>query len=354
VRRPYTSNEIFTPFSHRDAGLANLAISAGTLTPVFDMATAAYTASVSHAVTSLTVTAAAREPNAALQVNGTPVLSGTPSAPIALVVGPNVVTTTVTAQDGVPVMHYVATVTRAPSSDARLSNLVLSEGTLVPAFDPATMDGTATVANGVASLTTTPTASEPNASIQVNGVAVPSSTPSESTVLGVGVTVIRAVVWAQDGLTSQTCTVTISQASQATLSELTLGSPTSGGADATRSSRCIVTRRASRVTRHACRQCDGKPRALADFALIGDGSTQRVDQALHVGQTQAEAFELARQTTVALHQRYEDSILSVNSAGSQETFAWIRLASMAMPAGLALKALATFASNWRRTSRRRQ
>jgi hypothetical protein len=56
-------------------------------------------------------------------VNGAAVISGSASGAIALAVGPNTITTVVTAQDGTTTKTYTATVTRAaPAPIERLTN----------------------------------------------------------------------------------------------------------------------------------------------------------------------------------------------------------------------------------------
>ena len=61
-----------------------------------------------------------------------------------------------------------------------------SEVTLTPAFDSATRSYAATVANSVASVTVTPTVTDPNATATVNGAAVASGSPSAAIELEVG------------------------------------------------------------------------------------------------------------------------------------------------------------------------
>ena len=101
-----------------NAKLANLTLSDGTLSPDFAPATDSYEASVPNSVTSITVTPTVQDPTATASVNGVAVASGNASAPIALNVGSNVITTIVTAEDGSTTMTYTVTVTRAPSSNA--------------------------------------------------------------------------------------------------------------------------------------------------------------------------------------------------------------------------------------------
>ena len=111
------------------------------------------------------------------------------------------------------------------SSDATLSNLVLSSGTLNPAFASATTTYTASVANSVSSITVTPTANEANATITVNGVPVTSGSASGAIALSEGSNnTITTVVTAQDGTTTKTYTVTVTRAAAAA-AVLTLTSP---------------------------------------------------------------------------------------------------------------------------------
>jgi gliding motility-associated-like protein len=100
-----------------NADLSSLTMSAGTLAPAFDAGTITYTASVSSAVSSITVTPVLADANAsiAVQVNGagfTTVTSGTASSSLALSGGNNTIQVKVTAQDGTTTKIYSITVTR--------------------------------------------------------------------------------------------------------------------------------------------------------------------------------------------------------------------------------------------------
>jgi gliding motility-associated-like protein len=210
------------------ATLSNIALSSGTLTPVFAAATTGYTASVANTVTSLTLTPTVTDATATVTVNGTAVSSATASQAISLVVGANTITTIVTAQDGTTKQTYTVVVTRAPSAIATLSNITLSSGTLTPAFAAGTASYTASVANTVTSLTLTPTTTASTATVTVNGTAVSSATASQAISLVVGTNTITTVVTAQDGTTKQTYTVVVTRAPSAvaTLSNIALSSGT--------------------------------------------------------------------------------------------------------------------------------
>jgi hypothetical protein len=109
------------------------------------------------------------------------------------------------------------------SNNAALSNLVLNSAVLSPVFANGTTTYTASVPNATASLTVTPTRSQANATIRVNGTTVASGAASGSIALGVGSNLINIVVTAQDTVTTQTYTITVTRA--ATLPTVT--TPTS-------------------------------------------------------------------------------------------------------------------------------
>jgi uncharacterized repeat protein (TIGR02543 family) len=126
-------------------------------------------------------------------------------------VGANIIRTVVTAQDGTTPKTYTVTVTRAGSSNADLSALALSSGTLAPEFASGTTSYTASVANSVATgYTVTPTKSDSNASfVQYLGST---GNTAFTGALAVGANIIRTVVTAQDGTTPKTYTVTVTRA----------------------------------------------------------------------------------------------------------------------------------------------
>jgi hypothetical protein len=116
---------------------------------------------------------------------------------------------TITITDSTPVA----------SSDATLSALTISSGTLSPAFVPGTTNYTANVAYSVSSVNVTPMVNQADAVVTVNGVTTASGTPS-AVVLSVGVNTIHILVTAQDATTTKTYTLTITRAA---------GSSSSGG-----------------------------------------------------------------------------------------------------------------------------
>ncbi|MEO8133509.1 MAG: cadherin-like beta sandwich domain-containing protein [Betaproteobacteria bacterium] len=97
------------------------------------------------------------------------------------------------------------------STNANLSNLVLTTATLSPAFASGTTSYTASVPNSTTSVTVTPTLAQANATVTVNTVSVASGTPSGAISLSVGTNVITTIVTAQDGLTTKAYTVTVTR-----------------------------------------------------------------------------------------------------------------------------------------------
>ena len=211
-----------------NANLSNLALSAGTLSPVFASGTTSYTASVPFTTTSLNVTPTVADATASVTVNGVAVTSGNASGAIALAVGSNTITTVVTAQDGTTTSTYTTTVTRAAASgNNQLGALSLSSGTLAPVFASGTTGYTASVGNATTSLTVTPTVADATASVTVNGVATTSGNASGAIALNVGSNTITVTVTAQNGTPlSYTVTVTRAASSNADLSALSLSSGT--------------------------------------------------------------------------------------------------------------------------------
>lgn len=99
----------------------------------------------------------------------------------------------------------------APSAVAELSALSPSAGTLQPAFSPSVLNYTMDVANSVTALSLTPTASDPNAAIDVHGQTVASGSSSAAISLVPGQTTIAIVVTAQNGVTSKTYQVVVTR-----------------------------------------------------------------------------------------------------------------------------------------------
>lgn len=103
----------------------------------------------------------------------------------------------------------------SPNADSSLLSLVLSAGTLTPAFTAETTSYTASVTNGTTSITVTPTARSTSATITVHvndgtAATVASGSASAGLALNAGSNVIGVRVTAEDGSMS-TYTVTVTR-----------------------------------------------------------------------------------------------------------------------------------------------
>lgn len=194
-----------------NANLSGLTVSAGTLSPAFAPSTLLYSVTVLNNVTSITVTASMQAGSSTMTINGQAVANSTPFTVNGLVVGANQITIRVTALEG-NVQEYVVTVNRAAPGIANLASLTIAPGTMTPAFLPATLSYTVTVANTDANVTVTATLEAPStSSMTINSQAVASGTPFLVNLGAPGsATPIAIVVTAQAG-NSQTYTVTVNR-----------------------------------------------------------------------------------------------------------------------------------------------
>jgi hypothetical protein len=196
-----------------DANLSNLTVNPGSLSPGFGVDTLSYDVSVANSVSSINVTATRSHANASITIKGEAATSGTAKTVSGLVVGSNSIPVVVTAQDGTT-KTYTITVTRL-SSDATLSNLTVSVGTLSPTFSSGNISYAVSVGYAQASIDVTATRSHANASITINGETATSGTLSTVT-LSAGTTNIPVIVTAQDG-TTKTYTIAVTKAGSGTI-----------------------------------------------------------------------------------------------------------------------------------------
>jgi hypothetical protein len=146
-------SQLPTGFSQsNDATLSSLALSSGTLSPSFASGTTSYTASVTNATSSITVTPTTTDGTATVKVNGTTVTSGSASGNISLNVGANTITTVVTAGDGTTTQTYTVTVTRASAGPTVTS--ISPSSALTTASTNVTITGTGFTNSSTAKLGT--------------------------------------------------------------------------------------------------------------------------------------------------------------------------------------------------------
>ena len=207
--KTYTVTVTRAPSSNDD--LSGLTMDHGVLSPSFTKANTSYTASVTNSVSSIEVKAALTDATAVLKIDGQVVASQVFSQAIPLNVGPNTVTVTIKAQNNVSVKTYTIVVTRAPSANDKLALLQVSKGIFGPAFTSTNTSYTDAVGNTISSVTVTPTAADPTATIQVNGTTVTSGTASGPVNVPFGSSTINVTVTAQDGTTSQTYAIAVTR-----------------------------------------------------------------------------------------------------------------------------------------------
>jgi gliding motility-associated-like protein len=206
---PVTFTITVNPANSANANLTSLKLSNGKLSPNFAGDTTNYTAIVPNAITSITVTPTAADSSAIITVNGVTVASGSPSASIPLSVGPNTITTVVTANS--TSKTYTVIVTRRASDYAFLANLEISKGNLKPAFSKGIFAYMARVSRTTFAITVTPTAGNAFATIKVNGIIVASGTASPPIALSNGINDITIVVTAQNGVNTKTYALTVTK-----------------------------------------------------------------------------------------------------------------------------------------------
>jgi len=225
------------PILSSDPSLSSLTISSGTLSPTFVSGTTSYTDSVINSVSSVTITPTLTVPsryaiqiiNSTAEMSGRSVVSGSPSSSIPLVTGTNSISVVTKSDDGQYFGRYNIILTRqvpinSASTDATLSNLTISSGTLSPGFSSGTTSYTDSVSHATTSITVTPTHNQAGATIKVNGTIQTSSIASGPINLSVGDNIISIIVIAEDGITTNTYTVTVTRlpSADATLSNLTI------------------------------------------------------------------------------------------------------------------------------------
>lgn len=174
------------------ATLMSLELENVVLSPIFDMGTGQYTATVAHGVSETVVKYERKDSHATVEIregneesNGA-IANEQDVAPhnssIALEVGTNTITVEVTSENGLVSTNYVVTVTREqPSNVATLESLELDPGELSPTFSSTVGPYAATVLHGDDSIDVTYTKSDGTAKVvtKVGGVV-----GSDNTVTG--------------------------------------------------------------------------------------------------------------------------------------------------------------------------
>ncbi len=191
-----------------DASLKEILISGATLTPSFTSENKDYVVTVANEIESITVTPKMNDSSAMVRLY----VGGVETAqPICLSVGITKIIVEVTAEDGITKQNYKIDVTRELSSDASLANLSISRGLLSPSFSTDILNYKTLVMNDIDNIKITPTVSQTDAKIYINGILVESGIESEIINLSVGTNIINIEVTAQDGITKKIYTINITR-----------------------------------------------------------------------------------------------------------------------------------------------
>ena len=184
-----------------DASLKSLSIAGVTLSPTFDTAVTSYTADVGADVASATVSAAASHAGATVVITPAEADANTAGHQASLSAGVNVITITVTAEDGTTVNAYTVSIFR-PSNDATLRILYIGAGTLSPAFGADVVEYIVSVDHDITVFTVDGIANHPEARASVVPADADADTGGHQTELSVGDNVITITVTAEDGTTA--------------------------------------------------------------------------------------------------------------------------------------------------------
>lgn len=183
-----------------DARLASLSLSTGTLSPAFSPATISYNATVAHSVSSLALKPSAAHTAARIQVNGSPVASGTLSAMLPLIVGNNTIPIVVTAENGAITTYRVIVTRQAAPPPPRLAALRIKGVSLSPSFRSGTRFYKAIVGASVSSVRVLAKTKNPDTKMRINGIRLISGQLSKPVSLSnTGSTRVQITLLSPDG-----------------------------------------------------------------------------------------------------------------------------------------------------------
>jgi len=187
-----------------NAFLSDIQPSIGKVDPAFSDTIFGYSDTVPLATASIAFTPTAQDTSSTIAINGTACKSGDSSSAITLSSNKaDKISFVIIAQDGKTQRTYTVTVIRRTSSDASLSSLEISAGTLKSCAAPIADTLRDTVSFMDSAVSITPSVLDTQASITINSIAVKSGTAS-SVALTVGTTEVKIKVIAPNGTTTKT------------------------------------------------------------------------------------------------------------------------------------------------------
>ncbi|WP_245534835.1 cadherin-like beta sandwich domain-containing protein [Treponema primitia] len=183
---------------HASANLSSITIN-GVQVPGFSPTGSSYTITVPYAGNeTITVAATGNAEGSTLDY------SIDPDSPVALVAGVEKTITVKGKSVSGAIKEYTLIVTRAlPSDNAKLSSLSISPWALSPPFAPDTLEYTASVANGITSLTVSASKQDP--------LAAAPTLPTNPVSLNVGANTIQVTVHAEDPAIAQTYKIVVTR-----------------------------------------------------------------------------------------------------------------------------------------------
>ncbi|WP_027085625.1 InlB B-repeat-containing protein [Cohnella panacarvi] len=207
---------LYAQWASNNAQLSVLSVDQGVLSPAFSPSGLNYDVELDDTVSTLNISFAGTDPSQEISVTGAVYQSVTDAVytyrASELIIGSTPIRINVTAEDGSENV-YTVNVNRVSGSNADLSGIVLSGGTLNPVFASEKTDYVSNVGNGVTSLTVTANVSDPRATITINGRLAANGLASDAIHLDVGRNELTLVVTARDGLTTKTYTIVVTRAS---------------------------------------------------------------------------------------------------------------------------------------------
>ena len=192
--------------------LSNIQVSTGTISPSFNKDVFYYNVNLPNNVTSIATRAVVLDSGSSIEINGNLVASGQYYTATNLTLGSNPINISVVSSDGSTQHFYRVTAYRAFSNTATLSSLLLSVGSLSPAFSSTITNYTVNVANNVSNIRITPTTRDVYATMTINNAVAYSGQASSSIDLGVGGNTIDIEVTAPDLSTVKTYTLNVVRA----------------------------------------------------------------------------------------------------------------------------------------------
>ena len=177
-----------------------------------------YTTSVLPTVANVQLTVKPADAGATVKINGVQVTAGMPSEDILLnTTGTTLITTVITAPDGISTRTYTVRVSKNGSTDTDIDQLYLTpSAVLTPVVG--TNNFTASVGAAVNSVRQIIIPNDSHAKITINGLPVAVGVASNTIALNAtGGTNITTVITAQDGVTTKTYITTITRGSNGEL-----------------------------------------------------------------------------------------------------------------------------------------